>query len=165
MHRVGAGNVAERERRQVFRALGRDTGITAAGLSVEHRTPALLIPQSEFRVRAGFLEVATTDHDRVTLEEYRATLVRPVLEPNPRRWKFRTSKGDLTATMRDAKLLEAVASGRTGVPLRAGIEMDLIIETRERLIDGVWQVVDRNIVEVTGIHAPPSERQGSMFPE
>jgi hypothetical protein len=165
MQRAASGNVAEREHRETFRALDRDKGIEAVGVSIERKTPLALIPQSEFRIRAGFPDVIPADQDRVTQEEVRATLIRPVLDGNPRRWKFSTTRGDLTATMRDTKFLEAVVGGRTGVPLRAGIEMDLLLEVRERYTDGVWQIVDRTIIEVLGIHAPPSERQGSIFSE
>lgn len=164
MQRAASGNVAVRERERAFRALDRDKGIEAVGVSVEHKKPGLLIPHSEFRARAGF-EATPTDQDRLTIDEMRATLIRPVLDGNPRRWKFSTPRGELSATMRDVKFLEAVVSGRTGAPLRAGIEMDLIVEVRERFADGVWQIVDRTILEVRGLHAPPSERQASIFPE
>jgi hypothetical protein len=163
--RVTSGRVAERERQQAYRALDRDTGIEAVGVSIELKRPTLLVPRAEFRARAGVAETITSDEDRVTTGPAHATLIRPVLDASPRRWKFAGAQGEFGATMKDQKFLAAVVEGRTGVPLRAGIEMDLLLETRERFSDGVWQIVERNVVEVLGIRAPPSERQGSIFPE
>lgn len=165
MKRAAAANVAEPQRQEAYRALDGDKGILAVGVSIERKKPEFLVPHSEFRARSGYSEVTLSDQDRLTVEELRATLIRPVLDGNPRRWRFSSSRGDISATMRDADFLEAVVSGRTGVPLRGGIEMDLLIETRERYADSVWQVIDRNIIEVRGIHSPPGEQQGSIFSE
>lgn len=165
VEKVASGNIAEPERQQAFRALGRDKGIEAVGVSIERKRPALLIPQAEFSARSGISEVIPSDQDRLTREELRATLIRPVLDGEARRWRFNTPRGDLSATMRDQTFLDAVVRGRLGVPLRAGIEMDLLLEVRERFSDGMWRIVDRSILEVRGIHAPPEDRQGSIFPE
>lgn len=161
--RVTSGRVAQRERQQAYRALDRDTGIEAVGVSVELKRPAVLVPRAEFSMRAGVAENVTGEEERVTVGPAHANLIRPVLDGTPRRWKFSGAQGEFGATMKDQKFLAAVLEGRTGVPLRAGIEMDVVLETRERFSEGVWQIVERNVVEVLGIRAPPSDRQGSIF--
>ena len=59
--------------------------------------------------------------------------------------------------MKDKEFLDRVLSGTTAVPLMAGIEMEVEIETAEEFKDGVWIVTDRSVVRVLGLHHPPRQ--------
>jgi len=163
--RVLANQVAEKERQAAFRALDRDTSITAAGVNIEKVRPPLLVPHSRFAAFSGREENVTSELDRTTTGSLHVTLVSPVLDTGNRRWKFATAQGEFGATVKDKEFLDRTVRGQVGVPMRGGIEMDIVLETRERLTDGVWQIVDRNVIEVEAVHAPTPERQGSMFPQ
>lgn len=163
--RVTASPVAEKERQAAFRALDRDTAIVGTGVNIERVRPPLIVPQADFARYSGREESVSTELDRTTVGPLHVVLISPVLDVGNRRWKFATAQGEFGATVRDRAFLERTMRGQAGVPMRSGIEMDVMLETRERLIDGVWQIVDRNVVEVQSVRAPAPDRQGSMFPE
>lgn len=146
--------------------LKRDENVNGVGVTIEKRRPPqeLLVPRSEFGVRSGREEVASTELDRTTRGSLHVVLVSPVLDMGTRRWKFATAQGEFGASIRDEKFLSQVIQGQLSVPLKAGLEMDVQLETRERLINGVWQIMERNIVEVEKLSAPIGDRQMVLFP-
>lgn len=164
--RVSGPDVAEKERQDAYQWLKRDENVNGVGVTIEKRRPPqeLLVPRSEFGVRSGREEVASTELDRTTRGSLHVVLVSPVLDMGTRRWKFATAQGEFGASIRDEKFLSQVIQGQLSVPLKAGLEMDVQLETRERLINGVWQIMERNIVEVEKLSAPIGDRQMVLFP-
>jgi len=164
--RVIGPDVAERQRQDAYSAFGRDERITGVGVTIEKRKPPedFIVPRSEFSWRAGREPVIATSLDRSTVGPLHVILVSPVLDTGTRRWKFATAQGEFGAAIRDERFLQQVIKGDMSIPLKAGIEMDVQLETKERLINGVWQVVERNVIEVDGLTAPVGDRQMPLFP-
>ena len=94
----------------------------------------------------------------------RVIILSPVLEVSNRRWKFATAQGEFGASIKDNDFLEKIVQGQTAVRMRGGVELDVELETKERLIDGVWTIVERNVLRVVDISEPAGSRQDSMFP-
>jgi hypothetical protein len=165
IRRVLSKSAAEAERQAAYRALDRDTAIIGVGANIEKVRPPIIVPRANFGRFAGREETVSTELDRTTTGALHVVLVSPVLDTGNRRWKFATAQGEFGAAVKDKAFLERTVRGQVGVPMRGGIEMDILLETRERLIDGVWQIVERNVLRVDAVHAPRPDRQGSMFPE
>jgi hypothetical protein len=159
----GNGKIAAREKQQFYREVGRDTAITAVAANVERKRPALLVPRSDFPLFSGQSAVIESDLDRTTAGPMRVIILSPVLEISNRRWKFATAQGEFGAAIKDRPFLEKIVAGLTPVRMRGGVELDVLLETKERLVDGVWTVVERNVLHVDDIIEPASSRQGSMF--
>lgn len=161
----GNGKVAAREKQQFYREVARDTSIIGVGANVDRAQPPLLVPRADFPLYSG--QTATIDSalDRTTTGSMRVIILSPVLEVSNRRWKFATAQGEFGAAIKDRAFLERIVAGRTSVRMRGGVELDVQLETKERLIDGVWTITERNILHVDDIIEPASSRQGSIFPE
>jgi hypothetical protein len=91
-------------------------------------------------------------------------ILSPVLEVSNRRWKFATAQGEFGAAVKDRAFLERIVAGQTAVRMRGGVELDVELETKERLVDGVWAVVERNVLHVINIMELPASRQVPLFP-
>lgn len=145
-------NLAGKERQQLFRELDQDTSIVAVGSSQKpsHR-PSALVPRSAFAERAG-ASVLTNDVDvkrRTETERLVVVLISPTLKDAERRWRFQVgSLPEFGATMKDHGFLEALAAGRVSLPLRAGIDMEIELETKQELVGQVWVVRERNVTRV-----------------
>jgi hypothetical protein len=92
---------------------------------------------------------------RVRRTHERVTLIRPVLEPGNRRWQVSGAEGRFGASIKDQTFLENILSGHIAVPMVAGIEMDIDLETTEEKKGDVWVVINRDIVTVGRIYPPP----------
>ncbi|NCU11416.1 MAG: hypothetical protein GXC70_04510, partial [Sphingomonadaceae bacterium] len=158
------GKVAVREKQQFFREVGRDTGITGVAANIERARPAWIVPRSEFPSYSGQGSVIESGLERTTVGPMRVIILSPVLEVGPRRWKFATAQGEFGASIKDREFLEKIVAGETRVRMRGGVELDVELETKERLVDGVWTITERNVVRVVDVIEPTSSRQGSMFP-
>jgi hypothetical protein len=152
-------NAAKPKVEKVYSEVERDQRIRGVGATTTPgATPDVLVPRSEFVVRAGRGEVIEqgvkrrTAHDRV-----RVMLISPVLVPGDRRWRLKSAQGEFGAVIKDKEFVEKVLSGRTRVPMVAGIEMDVDLETVEDLQDGVWQPVERSVTHVVRLHPPPAQ--------
>lgn len=169
VERICKPDVARSERESAFLALYTDEGINGVAAAIERKKPARdqIIERSEFEERAGKIEQVADDEatelDRTTVGPLHVVLVSPVFDPGTRRWKFATAQGEFGATIRDRAFLERFLQGKMRVPMQAGIEMDIQLETRERLVQGVWQVAERNVLEVEQVFAPPPPAQGQLF--
>lgn len=155
-------NAARPQAQQVFREVERDTAIRAVGVtSGPRQKPANVVPRSEFPVRSGRVQIQETSVSRrVVAEHVRVALISPVLVPGDRRWKLRTAQGEFGATVKDKDFVERVLSGTTRVPMVAGIEMDVDLETTEDFVEGVWVPVERTVTHVEKLYAPT--RQTSL---
>lgn len=159
------GKVAVREKQQFYREIGRDTGITGVSANIDRQQPAWVVSRSEFATYSGQAPVLESDLDRTTVGPMRVIILSPVLEVSNRRWKFATAQGEFGAAIKDREFLEKIVAGQTRVRMRGGVELDVELETRERLIDGVWTITERNVTRVIDINEPAASRQGSMFPK
>jgi hypothetical protein len=164
-YELGAGGkVASREKQQFYREVGRDTIIAGVGANIERRRPPLLVPRSDFPLYSGQAPTLESELDRSTVGPLRVIIISPVLEVSNRRWKFATAQGEFGAAVKDREFLDRIVAGRTAVRMRGGVELDVQLETKERLVDGVWTITERNVLRVENIIEPVASRQGSMFP-
>jgi len=159
------GKIAEREKQQFYREVARDTGITGVAANLDREKPTWIVPRADFASYSGQSPVLQSELDRATVGPMRVIILSPVLEVSNRRWKFATAQGEFGAAIKDRGFLEKIVAGQTRVRMRGGVELDVELETKERLIDGVWTVVERNVLHVLDINEPAASRQGSMFTE
>ena len=163
--RILSNDVSGKYRQQFFREAERDTAILGVGATIERERPTVIIPRSDFSKNSGRVISEEIGLERSTVGEIRVILISPVLEVGPRRWKFATAQGEFGASIRDKQFLRDIVAGKTSVRMRSGIEMEVQLETRERLIDGVWTVFERNVLRVDRLNEPPASRQELLFPE
>lgn len=157
-------HLAKRHVEVVFRELERDPAVKGVGAT---RTPGArpdnIIPRDRFRERGGLDNFTEeTPRRRARCSQERVTLVSPVLLPGQRKWRFSFHEGEFGATIKDPEFLDSVLFGRS-IPMAAGIQMDVLLETKEEFQGGVWIVKERNVLHVFGID--PTLKQGSLrFP-
>lgn len=151
--------VAEPQVKQMYRELERDPVIRGVGATaVPNKKPDVIVPREEFAKRAGHAEVREVSVTRRTIpEQTRLALIRPVLVQSDRRWGFKSAQGEFGAVIKDHEFTERVLSGTTSVPMMAGIEMDVDLETTEELQNGVWVPIERNVMHVIRLHQPPRQ--------
>lgn len=156
---------ASREKEQFYREIGRDTAIAGVGAVLDRTRPPVLVPRADFPTYSGQAPTIISDQDRTTVGPLRVVIVSPVFDVSNRRWRFATAQSEFGAAVKDRAFLERIVQGQTAVRMRGGVELDVQLETKERLIDGVWTIVERNVLHVDNIMEPTASRQGSMFPE
>jgi hypothetical protein len=155
------GKVAKGHVQRVYQELERDTAIKGVGATLApERRPPNIVPRAEFTERAGIAEVVETSSpkSRTKKTPERLTLISPVLLPREnRRWKFYSPAANLEfgAAMKDERFLASLLAGRRRIPMRAGIQMDVILETHEEKQGEVWAVKDRAIEKVIRVRRAP----------
>lgn len=157
IHRVIEGNVAELERQKAFQAFSKDRPVKGVGVAIERVRPPLIVPRSQFSAFSGASSDSVISLDRTTTSIERAIIVSPVLEMGTRRWRLRTSLGEIGASIKDTAWLERAVAGRLHVPMQGGIIMDINLEIREKNVDGIWRPVEYHVLEVMGVEAPPEQ--------
>ncbi len=159
-----AGKVADQHVQQVYREIERDPAIKGVGATtVAGERPAVIVPRTEFGARSGrtMEPVENTINRRVSTETVRVGLISPVLLPGNRRWKLRSAQGEFGAAIKDQDFINRVLTGTTSITMKAGIEMDVQLETAEEFRHGVWEVQERNVLHVDTLIEPPS--QGNLW--
>jgi uncharacterized protein YdeI (BOF family) len=148
---------------QVYEQLERDHRITGVGVTTKKGDrPRSIVPREQFRERSGLPGPdENTTKTRTTHVRTRLVLVRPVLQINNHKWLFESPTGKMSADIKDAKFLDEVVNGRTEIPLRGGIELDVLLEVKEEKVDQVWTVKDRSIERVYSVYA--GQRQDDLF--
>ncbi len=144
----GAGR---RSAEQVFRALQTDSVILGVGITAQpDEEPASIIPRAAFLNRGGYVEAPTEEtRERTRSERIDAILIKPVLVPNSRRkWRFQTSAGEFSFSMKDEKFSQRLLQGIETIPMVAGVILDVDVEVSEVLSDGLWRPKSRAIVKV-----------------
>jgi hypothetical protein len=160
------GHVAENHVHGVYRALESDPAIKGVGTTTTPGTrPAVVVPRAEFPARSGLsapTEIPITKRER--RERTTLTLISPVLlASTTRKWRFSSAGGQISAQMKDVHFLSRLLSGQERVPMKANIEMDVLLETSEEMREGVWTITGRSILQVTHVHpAPVSQDLFSM---
>lgn len=160
IHKAVQDKVASQRVQLVYREAERDPAIRGLGATQNAgERPAVIVPRSEFRVRAG--QEADSHQETITrrhsVERVRVGLISPVLLPGTRRWRLRSSQGEFGATIKDQEFINRVLTGTTRIRMRAGIEMDVQLETTEEFRGGVWQVIERNVLHVDRLIEPPTQ--------
>lgn len=144
------------EAQRVYRELERDPAIRGVGVTSEPgQRPSIIVPRSEFRVRAGYgTPRVETVQRRVTDDRFEAILIKPVLVPHStRRRRFSTAHGEISLVMKDDQFVDDLLSGARPAPMLLGLVVDMAVETMEELVDGVWTVTGRSVQKVYGIRA------------
>ncbi|MFH0303524.1 hypothetical protein AAFX91_41795 [Bradyrhizobium sp. 31Argb] len=153
------GKVAERNVQQVYRELEKDPAVKGVGATREPGTkPAMIVPRSEFPRHIASLEEETIAEKRTREEPERVTLISPVLLPGDRRWRFSSHEGEFGAPIKDETFLNDVLHGRHPIVMRTGIEMDVILQTKEEKENGVWVVKERNVLKVINTSPAPTQQ-------
>ena len=150
---------------QVYRELEKDEAIRGVGASVMlGQRPAIIVPREQFPSRSGAgFELRTSEERRQTTREERVTLISPVLLAGKRRWRFSFREGEFGAPIKDTLFVERLLAGQIAVPMTAGIEMDVMLQTIQERRDGVWVILERNILQVIKIY-PRLTQQALSFP-
>lgn len=152
MVKRGADNpVAQSHVSRVYRELEADRAVIGVGATTEAgKRPEVVIPRSDFPSRSGAsLVIIDEESKRKVVAWERVMLISPVLIPHTkRRWKFLSSFGEFGASIKDADFVDSVVDGKFQIPLEAGIELDVKLETVQEQQDGVWVTTERNILEV-----------------
>jgi hypothetical protein len=145
-----AGNIAREQRQELYRELSRDPAIKGVGVSPKPSVrPSLIVPREEFKRMSGSAVEERVIERRSKSERLKVTLISPILKGAPRSWRFQYGTfPEFGAVMKDQRFLDAIEQGRIAFSLRAGIEMEVEMETKEEFEGGVWVVKERAITEV-----------------
>lgn len=161
------GGTAHNQVKQVYRELEADPKIKGVGATTrrDHR-PETIVPRSRFRELGTTESVQSTETGAVRRREKIETLnlISPVLLPGQRRWKFSFHEGEFGAPVLDQEFLDRVLSGREPIAMTAGLTMDVVLETKEELIAGVWAITGRNILRVLAIRRAPAQQILNLTP-
>jgi hypothetical protein len=150
------GRIAERQVQQIYREVERDKVIKGIGIPREPgQRPEVIVPRSEFPARAGMDALEVTSTHRTVPQRITVVLVSPMLVPGTRRWRFQAPWGEFGAPITDQEFTERVLTGTTAVPMVAGIQMDVELQTEERLRNGVWVPGRRWVTRIYAMRHPP----------
>lgn len=153
--------VASRHVQQVYRELERDPSVKGVGATQKPGSrPEHIVPRSEFPAISGSNEDDAPVEKRTRENAERVTLISPVLLPGERRWRFSFHEGEFGAPIKDEDFLSDVLHGRYPIVMRSGIEMDVLLQTKEEKENGVWVVKERTVLRV--IKTSPAPRQEDL---
>lgn len=158
------GRIARPEMQKVYQEIERDSRIQGVGVTTAVGTkPERTVPRREFAARASaaIISEVTTETRRSRKRRERVLIVRPVLVPGMRRWRFNSAEGEFGALIKDETFVNDLLSGRVQLPMTGGVELDVLLETEEELQDGVWVPKEWTVWEVYGPHFLP--RQSNLF--
>ena len=145
------GKIAKEPVNQVYRELERDTAIKGVGATrIAGQRPPNIVPRERFpELTHSAILLEATPRARKKPSRERVTLISPVLLPRDRLWKFYTPLlGEFGVSISDEKFLAGVLSGRRKIQMRAGIQMNVLMDTHEVKDGNVWVVKSRDITQV-----------------
>ncbi|WP_143130537.1 hypothetical protein [Bradyrhizobium arachidis] len=146
---------------QVYWELEKDPAVKGVGATPKPGSkPAVIVQRSEFPRYTTLLEEESVVEKRTREEPERVTLISPVLLPGESRWRFSFHEGEFGAPIKDEVFLSDVLQGRHPIVMRTGIEMDVILQTKEDKENGVWVVEERNVLCVEGDQYVASPKAG-----
>ncbi len=153
--------IGEPHVQQVYRELEADPAVKGVGATrAPRRRPAVIVPRSEFPRRAGTPiespELITTTRPVETNETL--ILIRPVLLPGHRRWRFAGKGGEFGAPVLDDEFIQNLIAGNIPVQMSAGIEMDVTLQTVEQKDGSIWRPIAHNVLKVRGVRPSPSQQ-------
>jgi hypothetical protein len=144
----------------VYRELEHDPSVKGVGATTKSGTrPEIIVPRSQFPARGSQVEVIEEHaQERHRTPEVVVTLIKPVLEPGKRAWRFRDAHGEFSAVMDDQEFLEKVLSGRERVPMMQGLRFRVKMRVdEEKSPDGVWIPKARRVLKVIDTRRPPQQ--------
>lgn len=149
--------IAKEPVRRVYRECERDDKIEGLGVAeAPKQRPRTIIPKERF-YEFSEADIREGVDERTVTERIGVTLISPVLLPGERRWRFRGASGEFGAPVRDTEFTRSVLSGSLGIPMQAGVALDIDLETKEARSEGVWQIEGRAVTRVHGWKAAPSQ--------
>ncbi|UAJ11840.1 hypothetical protein [Polymorphobacter megasporae] len=150
-------NVASAQKQRLYAQAEADSSVIGVGATTSFtERPPVFVPRSEFARRAGIVkvEIETTRVRTITRRE-NVILLTPQLRAKKLVWKFADADGNLfSAKMADLNFINALQAGSTGTDLRIGIVMDVDIEMKQEMFDGVWLTQSFEVVRVRSPAAP-----------
>jgi hypothetical protein len=148
--RLDEHDAGKPQRQKLYKELARDPAIEGVGVSpTEKIPPAVIVPRRQFGREAGTEVIEENVVSRRTvISRQWVTIISPVLIDSDRRWKFQVGKTEFGAPVRDHAFVEDVLSGRTAVPMRAGVQLEVELETTEEMKVGVWAPVTYVVTKV-----------------
>ncbi|MBB3991846.1 hypothetical protein [Croceicoccus naphthovorans] len=90
IERAEEGRIAQREKQQFYREVGRDTGILAVSANIDRQSPDWKVRRADFAEYSGQSPVIESSLDRSTVGPMRVIILSPVLQVSSRKWKFAT---------------------------------------------------------------------------
>jgi hypothetical protein len=81
-----------------------------------------------------------------------------------RKWKLRSHEGEFGASIKDARFLDDVLSGRRPMPAVEGVQMDAIIETTDVWTGLAWQPAEHGVLQVFEVTAPATQTELTLIP-
>lgn len=150
--------IAERNVQRVYKELQRDPAVKGVGASQgPQEKPQRIIPRSEFSQHLPDDATGSVLERRTREEIVSVTLISPVLLPGNRRWRFSFHEGEFGAPIKDERFLSEVLNGHYPIVMRTGIQMDVLLETKEEKEGGVWVIKERNVLEVIKTSPAPTQ--------
>lgn len=158
--------VAQQQVQQVYRELETDRSVRGVGATREPgQRPDDIVPRSEFAERGGSATFESSEIIQQTRRSrQRVTVIRPVLETGRGAWQFSGSSGRFFAPVRDQRFLDDLLNGRTIIPMRAGIQLDIDLDTVEENRDGVWVPLRRTVIAVRHVYPAPTQESLPLPP-
>lgn len=145
--KIRAAPSVENPQKQTFRTLQRDPKITgvASGIPIGSAWKPPLIPASQFAEADGFFQISeAAPHERILPLKLDVLLVSPRLENAAKTWRFRQEGlPAFGAVMRDKTFLAALDRNEVRESMRTKIPMTIMIEVKQRMINGEWKDVPR----------------------
>jgi hypothetical protein len=147
---------ASPETDSMFRQLRRDEKIEGVGVTViAGKRPTMIVSKADF---VGKPNIDDPETERTTTKRVQTTLVSPVLMLGDRRWKFRSATGEFGAPIKDQGFLTDVLNGVVDIRLRAGLVLDVDLETTEHLEDGAWVIDSRSVTKIHSWRNAPEQQ-------
>lgn len=130
------------------------------------RTLAYSIPRSEFAARSGLWHEEVeqfTSKPETRLATWDVTLIKPVLVPVARRWRFAREGLEFSAEMQDPNILQAIHDKTLPMQIAEGITMKIEITYREIYTGTVWVPVAGSYKVKRVLHPLPPLSTGPLF--
>lgn len=125
------------------------------------------IPRDQFAARSG-LWAEDTEVFTLRTEPRSAVwdvvLIKPVLVPQPRRWRFAKEGLEFSALMQDANVLQAIHNRTLPVQVAEGVMMKVQVDYREAYDGKVWIPVSGSHKIKKVLHPLPPVALGPLFP-
>jgi hypothetical protein len=152
--------------KEVYAELEKDHAISGVGVTfVPGAVPDNIVPRELFESRVAEPDIVEEEFSkRRTTTPEKVVVIKSVLRTGDGHWRFLLNGETFGAPIKDQDFLENLLSGRIHIPMRAGIELDVILEKVEEKVDGLWVIIERNVLKVSGVHTPDDDQESLSFP-
>ncbi len=151
-------------RRELYHALESDEAVTGVGAVAtdEDRKPTVIVPNSEFSSRSQRItmqESTSEETERTVPKRVEIVLVQAPLIDSKRQWRIHVDGAEYGAKMLDDEFRRKLLEGDTELRLATGIILDVTLELKQVLRDGLWHNDARSITEVHGWRQNPEQAE------